>query len=215
MLPSASAVSERRPPGRGRRLRTAVLAAALAELADVGYAALSMDNVARRAGVHKTSVYRHWKDREALVLDALTTNVAGELSIPDTGAIETDLREFARGLVAWLTSPVGKAVVQATVSDASRVAEIADLQRRFYTDRLRRDEVIIRRAIDRGEIPTDTDPAEAIKALISPIYLRFLITAEPIDSATADRAAELALAGARAGVFRQAAPARGRRRATR
>jgi AcrR family transcriptional regulator len=142
----------RRPPGRGDRFRSAVVAAALEELADRGYAALSIESVARRAGVHKTSVYRHLKDREGLVLNALTTNVAGRLLIPDTGDFATDLREFARGLVAWLTSPLGQAVVQATVSDASRVPEIGDLQRRFYAERLQQDEVMIRRAIDRGEI---------------------------------------------------------------
>jgi hypothetical protein len=65
-----------------------------------------------------------------------------------------------------------------------------------------RDEVTIRRAIDRGEIPVDTDPAEAIKALIGPMYLRLLITAEPIDASTADHATELALAAVRAGVLR-------------
>jgi AcrR family transcriptional regulator len=183
-------------------LRAAVLAAALEELAERGYAALTIESVARRAGVHKTSVYRHWADREALVLDALTTNVADGLLIPDTGKFETDLREFARGLVSWLTNGLGKAVVQATVSDASRVPEIADLQQRFYAERLQRDAVMIRRAIDRGEIPPDTDPAETIKALIGPIYLRLLITAEPIDAATSDRATDLALAALRAGVLR-------------
>jgi len=192
----------RRPPGRGERFRNAVLGAALQELADHGYAALSIESVARRADVHKTSVYRHWPHREALVLDALTTNVAGGLTIPNTGALETDLREFARGLVAWLSSPLGKAVVQATVSDASRVPEIGDLQRRFYADRLHRDEVMIRRAVERGEIPADTDAAEVIKTLIAPIYLRFLLTAEAIDATTADRATALALAAVRAGILR-------------
>jgi AcrR family transcriptional regulator len=190
-----------RPPGRGERFRGAVLKAALEELADRGFAALSIESVARRAGVHKTSVYRHWADREALVLEALTANVAGGLTIPDTGTFETDLREFARRLVAWLMSPLGKAVVQATVADASRVPEIGDLQRSFYVDRLQRDEVMIRRAIERGEIPADTDAAEVIKVLIGPIYLRFLITAEPIDATTAERAAELALAAVHAGIL--------------
>ena len=204
MQPIRAAAPSRppRPPGRGQRFRSAVLVAALEELADRGYAALTVESVARRAGVHKTSVYRHWTDRAGLVLDALTTNVAAGLAIPDTGNVETDLREFARGLVTWLTSRLGKAVVQATVSDASRVPEIADLQRRFYAERLQHDEVMIRRAIGRGEIPADTDPAEVIKALVSPLYLRLLITAEPLDASTADRATELALAAVRAGVLR-------------
>lgn len=201
-LVAMRASATRPSPGRGQRFRSAVLAATLAELADRGYAALSVESVARRTGVHKTSIYRHWTDREGLVLDALTTNVAGELLIPDTGQLETDLREFARGLVAWLTSPLGKAVVQAAVSDASRVPEIGNLQRRFFAERLLQDEVMIRRAIARSEIPSDTDPAEVIKTLIGPIYLRFLITAEPIDTATANRAAELTLAALRAGILR-------------
>jgi AcrR family transcriptional regulator len=127
-----------RPPGRGRKLRAAVLAATLAELTACGYAALTVDNVARRAGVHKTSVYRRWKDRAGLVLDALTENVAVGVPIPDTGAIDTDLQAYARSLVAWLSSPLGRGVLAASVSDAARVPEIAELERRFYADRLRR-----------------------------------------------------------------------------
>src|SRR5580692_11427023 len=57
------------PPGRGPRMRAAVLAATLAELADTGYAALTIEAIARRAGVHKTTIYRHWPDRESLVAD--------------------------------------------------------------------------------------------------------------------------------------------------
>src|ERR1700681_533534 len=88
----------RRSPGRGLRLRAAVLAAALEELTAGGSAALTTDTVARRAGVHKTSLYRHWKDRASLVAEALADNVAGGVLIPDTGGIETDLREYARSL---------------------------------------------------------------------------------------------------------------------
>src|SRR5262245_43291301 len=128
-----------RAPGRGSRLRAAVLAATLDELTAGGFTALTIDNVARRAGVHKTSVYRNWKDRTSLVADALTENVATGVPIPDTGTIETDLRDYARSLIGWLTSPLGRAVLAATISDAARAEpEIAEIEQRFYVDRLRR-----------------------------------------------------------------------------
>src|SRR5690348_1645244 len=116
--------------GRGPRVRAAVLTAALAELAEVGYAALTMDNVARRAGVHKTTVYRRWPDRDRLLLDALMDQVAVDVPIPDTRSIETDLQEHARSLVRWLTSPTGRAVIAAAFSDLARTPQLVDLKRR-------------------------------------------------------------------------------------
>ncbi len=190
-------------PGRGRKLRAAVLNATLAELAESGYASLTVDNVARRAGVHKTSLYRHWPDRQSLVLDALTANVAESMPIPDTGKLANDLTDYARSLISWLTSPIGQAVVATTISDAVRTPEIGALERRFYQERFVRAEPIIVRAMERGELPAGTEPAEVIKTLIAPIYLRLLVTAEPIDAATAQHAAELAITAAQAGILRR------------
>jgi AcrR family transcriptional regulator len=183
-------------------MRDAVLAATLAELAERGYAALTIENVARRAGVHKTTIYRRWGDCERLVVDALTDHVAVEVPIPDTGTVATDLRELARALVGWLTSPIGRAIMAATLSAAARVPEVVDVNRRYFDDRFRRAEPIVARAIARGELPADTNPAELVKAMIAPIYLRFLVTAEPIDDTTADQAAQTALAVAGAGLLR-------------
>src|SRR5262245_63226887 len=83
------------PPGRGPRMRAAVLAATLAELADSGYAALTIEAIARRAGVHKTTIYRHWPDRERLVADVLGEHIAMDFPIPDSGSLEGDLRGIA------------------------------------------------------------------------------------------------------------------------
>ena len=196
------AVARPRAPGRGPRLRAAVLAATLDELTAGGFSALTMDNVARRAGVHKTSLYRNWKDRASLVADALAENVATGVPIPDTGSIESDLREYTRSLIGWLTSPLGRAVLGATISDAARAEpELADIEQRFYIDRLRRARPMITRAVARGELPPDTDPDAVIKTVLAPIYLRLLITAETVDDATADQAARVAMVAARAGVL--------------
>ncbi|MDA3649616.1 TetR/AcrR family transcriptional regulator [Saccharopolyspora indica] len=192
-----------RAVGRGPKVRAAVHAATLAELVDKGYAALTVDNVAQRAGVHKTTVYRRWEDRESLVVDALTEHVAADIPVPDTGAIDTDLRELAAALVRWLTSPAGQAVLAAMFSDAARLPEIAEARTRVLDDRLRRAEPVISRAVERGDLPAETDPHELLKALAAPIYFRLLVHAEPVDDATAEHAAELALAAAHAGVLRR------------
>jgi AcrR family transcriptional regulator len=189
-----------RPVGRGPKVRAAVLAATLAELTAAGYAALTVDNVARRAGVHKTTVYRRWPDRERLVADALIDAIARDMPVPDTGTVEGDLRALARALVGWLSSPTGDAIIW-TMLSAGHVPEIAGIKRRFFEDRLRRDGAVVARAVARDELPADTDAAQVIKALVAPIYLRLLVTAEPIDGATADHAARVALAAARAGAL--------------
>jgi hypothetical protein len=72
-----------------------------------------------------------------------------------------------------------------------------------FDDRLTRAEPVLRRAIKRGQLPEGTDPAEVLKTLAAPIYLRLLITAEPVDEATAVHAVRVTLAAARAGVLRQ------------
>jgi AcrR family transcriptional regulator len=186
-------------------VRAAVLAATLAELVAAGYADLSVEGVALRAGVHKTTVYRRWTDRESLVADALTDSIAREVPIPNTGAVETDLREHARSLVSWLTSPIGDAIISTMIS-GEHIPEIAEIKRRFFEDRLRRAEPIVLRAIARGELPDGTDSGQVIKTLIAPIYLRLLITAEQLDESTAADAARVAVAAARAGALQRVLP---------
>ncbi|MEV4244555.1 TetR/AcrR family transcriptional regulator [Streptosporangium canum] len=201
MEPGPSPSDRARPVGRGPKVRAAVLAATLAELTGGGYAALTVDNVAHRAGVHKTTVYRRWKDRESLVVDALGEHIAADIPAPDTHAVETDLRELARSLVRTMTGTTGQAIIATMLSDAVRVPEIADLRRRLFDDRLRRSRPVIARAVERGELPAGTDPDELLKTLAAPIYFRLLITAETVDETTADDAARVALAAARAGAL--------------
>jgi AcrR family transcriptional regulator len=193
-----------RPPGRGPKVRTAVLAATLSELTEKGYTALTVDNVAQRSGVHKTTIYRRWKDRESLVADAVADLATTNVPFPDTGDIDADLRQLARSRVRFLNSPVGKAVTAVTLSDAGRIPQVAKARRSFFLDRFRRAEPVVAGAIARGQLPPGTDPAELVRTLIAPIYLRLLVTAEPISETIADNAAKAALAAARAGALSSA-----------
>ncbi|MYQ82055.1 MULTISPECIES: TetR/AcrR family transcriptional regulator [unclassified Streptomyces] len=190
-------------------MRAAVLEAAIAELAESGYAALTVDSVARRAGVHKTTIYRNWKDSDSLVAQALAAHFAADVPVPDTGAVITDLRELTRSLVTTLMTPTGRALLNAVLSDAVHLPQVADIKRALFDDRFRRAEPVVARAIDRGELPKDTDPVELLKALAAPVYFRLVCTGEPIDETTADRAAEAALAAAQAGALRSSAKQQG------
>jgi AcrR family transcriptional regulator len=186
---------------RGAKVRAAVLSATLAELTESGYAALTVEKVAYRSGVHKTTVYRRWKNRENLVTDAVIDMAATNLPMRDSGDIDADLRTFARSLVQWLNHPTGRAVLAVLRSDAARLPQVAQAKHRLFQDRFRRAEPLVRAAVERGQLPSGTDPSELVKTTIAPIYLRLLVTAEPVDDAIADTAADIALKAARAGLL--------------
>ena len=173
----------RRPGGRSARVRAAALAATLAELAESGYAALSLESVARRAGVHKTTLYRRWGTREELVLEAMFDRAGQHISVPDTGSLRQDLFELARTAAANAATPEVAAMARAVVAQAPHDSRLADANRRFWDERLAVDGVIVERAIERGEIAAGTDARQVIESLLGPIHLRLLLTGEPIDDA--------------------------------
>jgi hypothetical protein len=119
----------------------------------------------------------------------------------DTGRIEGDLRFWAPSRIQALVSPVGQAMINTMLIGGADIPEVAEAKRRFFDDRLRRAQPMVARAIQRGELPHDTDPIQLLKTVIAPTYLQLLVTAEPIDEATAELAAAVALAAARAGVL--------------
>ncbi|MCX5395271.1 TetR/AcrR family transcriptional regulator [Streptomyces sp. NBC_00094] len=170
----------------------------MAELTENGYAALTVERVAQRAGVHKTTIYRNWKDSDRLVADALARHFAGDIPIPDTGAVESDLQALARSLIATMTTQAGRALLATVLSDAVRIPQLAEVKHTLFNDRFRRAEPVVTRAIERGELPPDTDPTELLKTLAAPIYFRLVFTGEPVDEGTADRAVRVALAAAHA-----------------
>jgi AcrR family transcriptional regulator len=195
-----------RAGGRTARVRAAVFEAAFLELRVRGYGAASIEDIAARAGVHKTTIYRRWETKDKLLADALRDLVDIKVLTPDTGSIETDLREFARWIVDVLTSDVGVAAVSVLFSDAGRLPEIAEIKRELFVERHKLAALMVERAIKRGELPVGTDSRELIGLAVAPIYYRLLVTGEPINPAVADRAAVAALAAARAGALTTASP---------
>jgi AcrR family transcriptional regulator len=191
-----------RPGGRTARTRAAVLEAALEELSSRGYDQASVEAIAHRAGVHKTTLYRRWGGKEQLIADAIETAAADRIEVPDSGDVGQDLRVLARAVQSVLTSREGAATVRALVSGAQGTPEVQRIIRHFWTARVAHvGQPLVGRAIERGQLPGGTDPAELIGYVAAPLYYRLLITADPLTEATADQAAAAALAAARAGAL--------------
>jgi AcrR family transcriptional regulator len=191
----------RRPGGRTARVRAAVLAATLEELGQRGYAGMSLEGVAQRAGVHKTTVYRRWGTKPNLLRDAIATLAETEIPVPDTGDFAEDMRAFARTIAATVTGPGGGAVVRGLFLGATDSAELRAFLHGFWASRFAQVRPLVERAIERGDLPPGTDADEVIRHLGAPLYYRLLVTAEPVTGAAADRAADAAVAAAQAGVF--------------
>ncbi|WP_245765598.1 TetR/AcrR family transcriptional regulator [Nonomuraea jiangxiensis] len=191
-----------RPGGRTERIRTAVVAATRAELVAHGYAALTVERVAETAGVAKSTVYRRWRDTTGLLTEMLRELVKNEVPLPATGSIEEDLRELARGIFHVYADPVTRDMVLGLIAAAVHEPRAAQALHDFFHIRNVQAAESVQQAIERGQLPADTDPVEVIRALGAPLYYRLLVTHEPIDESIAEHAALAALAAARAGVHR-------------
>ncbi|MFF2774031.1 TetR/AcrR family transcriptional regulator [Streptomyces sp. NPDC058052] len=178
---------------RGARMRSAVLAATVDVLAEHGLAGTTVGAVARAAGVHETSVYRRWRTRENLILEALTEQADAAVPLPDTGRVRDDLVAYFGSLARLLATPQGEALLRLS---AERDDTLPDRRLAYWSDRLDRGAVMVRRAVDRGELPPDTDPSLVIEALGGPLFTRALISGAPLGEDLATRLVDLVLDGA-------------------
>jgi AcrR family transcriptional regulator len=190
-----------RPGGRTARIAQAVFAATIDELSACGYESFCIENVAARAGVHKTTVYRRWRTKEELIIQALTDTASIMIGVPDNGSVEADLRALSRSIQATLASPEGGAITRTLLAGAVISPEIRQLMQQFWAARGAAIAVIVDRAVRRGELPARTEPAPMMQAMAAPLYYRLLVTGEPLTEQDADLSAATALAAARAGVF--------------
>ncbi|MEV7161249.1 TetR/AcrR family transcriptional regulator [Streptomyces microflavus] len=190
-----------RPGGRTARVREAVLRAAGDALAEHGFGGLDLADVARRAEVGKTTVYRRWSTPAGLVADLLTDMAEQSLPRTDTGSLSEDLRANARLVVRTLTDPRQRALFAAVIAAATGDPRTAEALHGFYAVRIGEWSGCVEAAVARGEVPEGTDPGEVVAAVSAPLYYRLLASGAPLDESAADRAAAAAVAAARAGVF--------------
>ncbi|KIH96414.1 TetR family transcriptional regulator [Streptomonospora alba] len=190
-----------RPGGRTARVRAAVLRAAGDALAEHGVDALDLADVARRAEVGKTTVYRRWGTVPALVADLLVDMAEQSSPRADTGTLLGDLTANARLVQSTLVDPRQGSLFKAVIAAATCDDRTAEALHGFYAARIGEWAPCVEKAVDRGELAPGTDAREVIRAVSAPLYYRLLASGDPLDEAAADRAAAAAAAGARAGVY--------------
>jgi AcrR family transcriptional regulator len=179
---------------RGEHVRRTVLAAAFEELAESGVGEATIAGVARRSGVHETTIYRRWATKETLFVEAMLSRSAEEIPTPDTGSVRGDLVAVVRAVIAYVTSPPGLAalhVASLTCDDHH------DARQAFWAGRIDALRPVVERGIARGELRRDTDAGLLLETLIAPLHGRLLLTGEPVDEQLGERIVDLVLDGAR------------------
>ncbi|TCO55222.1 TetR/AcrR family transcriptional regulator [Actinocrispum wychmicini] len=158
----------------------AITMAAFTELAEVGYGKLTMEGVARRAGVSKPTLYRRWSTKEQMVLAIVNEVAIGAADLPDTGTLHSDLRAYLKATAEGVTHPLAARIIPDLLAQAMRIPALADaLQNGIGRGRRAKAAEILGRAIDRGELPADLDIELALDLAIAPLFWRLLLGGDP------------------------------------
>lgn len=177
--------TKKKPPGRPRSAQShqAILQAALELLAEVGFAAMSMDAIAARAGVGKTTIYRRYASKEELVADAIES-IREEIVIPDTGNLQSDIDTLIQNAAQITLNPIGRQTVAMIISSASSNPQFAQIYwTKYLQPRRKAFAVVLERAKARNEIQADLD-SDLIFDTMSGIMLYALIFQPPSESWT-------------------------------
>ena len=175
------------------RTRCAVIEATRSLLCEGGYSAVNFDAVSKRAGVARTTIYRHWSSVAELVHAAAVTALDHH-EPADTGNVRDDVRRELEGLAGHISAKGSGRLIPVIVDAASRDSEMLSIQRRFAADRLATMTALIQRAVERGELPGDLDLEIFTEQLVGPIFFRVLVSHQPADRRYLDRLVAAAFA---------------------
>lgn len=165
-------------------ITTAIQSAVVQELAAVGYGRLSIEAVARRAGVGKTAVYRRWSSKLDMVLETISGVAEQRLPLPDTGSLRGDLEVFLRIVARALKHPMASQIIPDLLAEAARNPQIAQtLQTALRANQRNIGVLLIGRAVDRGELPAGADPDAAVDLIVGPLYWRLAVARTPLPKA--------------------------------
>jgi AcrR family transcriptional regulator len=184
------------PQARGEAFTSAVLDAALTQLAEVGYERLSIPQVAGSAGVNKTSVYRRWPSKADLVRDALAVPMSHAGDAPNTGALRTDLIALAGTVAAFTQSRVGTALIRVMLAEGGN-PEVHALANAAYSEADKHGPwIVIQRAMQRGELSSLADPSLMLFTIAGAIMHRVFVEQRDTSEEFLKQIVELVLYGA-------------------
>jgi AcrR family transcriptional regulator len=176
---------------RSERSRQAILAATRELIVELGYAKVSIDAIAARAGVGKQTIYRWWPAKGAVVFDSvleLSAEPSGEVAaLPDTGDLEADLRVVMRATVAEFADPAFEAPIRALNTEIANDPDLAALYRERLAapvDEAKKER--LRSAQQVGQLAPDADLDLLLEVLYAPLYQRWLLRTGPLTESYAD-----------------------------
>jgi AcrR family transcriptional regulator len=193
-MPSPDSLPTTRSNRRARSER-AILDATRALIGEVGVRGLTIEGVAARSGVAKTTIYRRWRDKDELALAAVWTDLVNGLPEPaDIGGTREELLAFVEPLITILRSPLMGGVIRGLASEIAENRELAQRYRaQFIEPRLEQLGVVIRRGVERGDLRADTDVRLAHEMLVGPAFYRVLFSGQPLDDGLGPRIADAVL----------------------
>lgn len=184
------------PKPRSAKARAATLTAALELVGERGYDTLTIEGIAARAGVAKTTIYRWWPSRDAVLLDAYLDlqQRAGPTTLPDTGDLAADLRALLTAVVENLLDPRFDAPYRAVTAAMQQDARLAaDVHERLLGPLTSRTRERLDRARAGGQIRPDVDLDLAVELLHGPLFHRWLLRTRPLTAADGPALADLVL----------------------
>ena len=180
-------------------ITTAIRNAVMNELAEVGYGRLSIEAVARRAGVGKTAIYRRWGNKLEMVLE-IVSDVAGRaVPMPDTGSFAGDLELLMMIVSRALQHRIASQIIPDLMAEASRNPQIAEtLQKALRTHQQAVGEKLVGQAVARGELPPSADPEVAVDLMLGPLYWRLAVARTPLPDGYLEKLSAAVTAALRA-----------------
>ena len=169
---------------RVRRSRAAVLKVTAELMFERGFGGASVDEISRRSGVAKTTIYRHWPTRADLMRDACSM-IGIPLAVPDTGSFEGDLMALMTKLAGLVRSAKWTSVLPSVIDAAERDPQIAKMYSRLQEGYSVPIQLVLERAVQKGALPKNTDVALLIAALVGPLFYRRWFSREPLTDAFA------------------------------
>lgn len=185
-----------RPPTRTERTRRTILDGAREILAEGGVRALTVEGVAERTGIAKTTIYRRFRGKRDLALAVVLDRAEQVPTVPDRGSVADELAELTTNVVRVLTDALTGPVMQGLVSDLATDVELATAFRVQVVERRITDvHTILERAARRGEVAAELDAGFVTEMLLGPVYYRLLLSGEALDAAVAERIASCVVPG--------------------
>ena len=186
------------PQLRGERVVQKVLEATIEELSVHGLAALSIEDVAERAGVAKTTVYRRWPTKVDLAVAAMRQVADDIIRVEDTGSLRGDLMVILRSFRDFAWSPRGQGLMRMMMTDVMH-AEISEFARRIREEKSQEPRNIVLRAVARGELPRGSDAALLLDVAFAAVQHYLCFVHVPVSDARLAQIIDLVLLGAQQG----------------